>query len=123
MAKIPRFEVLSLTPLTDAGALKAYATVRVSNLLTIREVRLIQDGDNAPWCSLPQKTWQDETGRKRYSTLVEFHEPDWRRALTEAVMQALREHPDGIKSASASGTPFGRELRQRTGLAGNGRQA
>ena len=95
MAKIPKFDVVSLTPL-DAGALKAYATVRIASLLTISEVRLIQSGDQAPWCSLPQKTWM-AGDQRRYSTLVEFHEKAWREALTAAVVEAWHDYPDGIR--------------------------
>ena len=120
MAKIPKFEVVSLTPL-DAGALKAYATVRVSNLLTISEIRLIQNGTQAPWCSLPQKTWTDESGKRRYSTLVEFHEKAWRDALTASVAEAWRDHPGGIRPVDViqqRPASFGETVRERAGIGG-----
>ena len=120
MAKIPKFEVVSLTPL-DAGALKAYATVRISNLLTISEIRLIQNGTQAAWCSLPQKTWTDDGGKRRYSTLVEFHEKAWRDALTAAVVESWRDHPEGIRSVETiqqRPPTFRDEVRSRAGIGG-----
>ena len=119
MAKIPKFDVVSLTPL-GAGALKAYATVRIASLLTISEVRLIQNGDQSPWCSLPQKTWMDGDQR-RYSTLVEFHEKAWREALTAAVVEAWRDHPGGIRplgSLQQEPQTFRDAVREKAGIGG-----
>lgn len=118
--KVPRFEVLSLTVL-DAGALKAYATVRVSNLLTISEIRLIQNGQQSAWCSLPQKTWTEDSGRRRYSTLVEFHEKAWRDALTAAVVKTWQEHPGGLRPVETiqqRPPTFGETVRAKAGIGG-----
>ena len=119
MAKIPKFDVISLTPLS-AGNLKAYATVRIASLLTISEVRLIQNGDQAPWCSLPQKTWMDGEQR-RYSTLVEFHEKAWREAMTAAVVEAWQDHPGGIRAVEnlqQKPQTFLDAVRQKAGIGG-----
>ena len=118
--KVPRFEVLSLTVL-DAGALKAYATVRVASLLTINEIRLIQNGSQSPWCSLPQKTWTDESGKRRYSTLVEFHEKAWRDALTAAVVEAWQDSPGGLRPVETiqqRPATFGETVRANAGIGG-----
>ena len=120
MAKLPKFDVVSLTPL-DAGALKAYATVRIASLITISEVRLIQNGDQAPWCSLPQKTWM-AGDQRRYSTLVEFHEKAWREALTAAVVEAWRDHPGGIRpveNLQQKPQTFLDAVREKAGIGGS----
>jgi len=122
LAKIPKFEVVSLTPL-EAGALKAYATVRVASLLTISEIRLIQNGQQAPWCSLPQKSWVDDGGKRRYSTLVEFHEKAWREALTAAVVEAWQDFPQGIRPVETiqqRPASFGEAVREKAGLGQSG---
>ena len=120
MAKIPKFDVLSITIL-DAGALKAYATVKVANLFTISEIRLIQSETAAAWCSLPQKTWTDDTGKRRYATLMEFHEKSWRDALTAAVVEAFHDHPGGIRPVETiqqRPPTFGDAVRERAGIGG-----
>lgn len=121
--KIPKIEILELAPLQDAGALRALFTARFSGKITIKKMRLVQQDGQAAWISGPQEVWTDTGGKRRYTTIVELGEREWRDALTEAVLEALAAHPDGIKSAAASGTPFGRELRERAGLAGNGGRA
>ncbi len=121
ISKLPKIEILELTPLENTGALRALFSVRVAGKITVNKMRLVQQNGQAAWCSGPQEVWTDATGKRRYTTLLEFLEREWRDALTEAVVEALRAHPDGIKSVAASGTPFGREVRRRAGLAGEDR--
>jgi DNA-binding cell septation regulator SpoVG len=110
MAKLPRFEVMSLTPLVQMGALRAYAEVRIAGKFTISALRLIEPEGGCPWVSGPQTTWVDADGRQRYSTLITFHEKEWRAALTAAVLEAYRDHPEGIRQQSScqkAGLPAG----------------
>jgi DNA-binding cell septation regulator SpoVG len=132
-SKVPKLEILELQPLQDAGALRAFFSVRIAGKITVHKMRLVQQDGQAAWISGPQEVWTDEGGKRRYATLLELSERDWRDALTEAVVESLRKHLDGIKldgikldgikAVSASGTPFGREAQQRAGLAGNGGRA
>lgn len=110
---IPRVEVLELKPLTNAGSLRALVDLKIGPLI-VHKNRLIQQAGQRPFLAPPQDSWEDRDGKKHYVPLVTFPN-DWKDALTEAAMQALADHPEGIRQAEAA-TVFGREVQQRTGI-------
>ena len=120
MAKIPIFEVQSLTLLQNAGALLAYASVSLAGgLLTIHECRVVRLPGQPAQVLLPQKSFLDENGIRRYSTLIEFSSREWRAALTQAVLTAWNDHPSGIRPLDRlqqRPPSFGDAVRERAGI-------
>ncbi len=124
MANTPTFEVIALSLFNGAGPVKGLATVRLSGLITISECRIVKAEGEPARVLLPQKTFLDDDGGRRFSTLVEFHERSWRAALTAAVLEAWRDHPDGILPLGSRRClpppqlppTFHSEVRRRAGL-------
>lgn len=120
MAKVPHFEVISLTPL-DAGTLRGHATVRISDVITISDIKIIKQDDRPANINFPVKSWTDDTGKRRYSPIIQFHSRDWIAALTVAVLSAWQDFPTGLRSLeeiSPRPSPFRQEANRRAHLAG-----
>lgn len=80
-------EVLRLKPVFNRGNLKAFADVRVrlaEGDWTIRDCRVIQQPEQRPYVSLPQREYHDRQGNLCYVTLV--NPPD---AIAEAIRRAV----------------------------------
>ena len=65
-----RIEVLALKPLTK-GPLRAFVSVRLGGV-TIHDFRIVQQEGQAAWVSCPQREYTDQTGKKKYSAVVEL---------------------------------------------------
>ena len=92
----PRVDVIELHPLNAQGSLRAFVAVTLSGRLTIRDLRLIEQEGQRPWCSMPTKDWTDPQGKRRYRTLIDL--PDaWMQAVQSAVLAAWENYQrDGI---------------------------
>lgn len=112
---VPRPEIVELKVLTNAGNLRALADVKIGPLI-VHKNRYIQQDGHRPFLAPPQETWEDAAGKKHYTALVTFP-AEWRDALTEAVAEALADHPEGIHRTEPA-TAFGREMQQRAGIGG-----
>jgi DNA-binding cell septation regulator SpoVG len=86
-------EVLSVSPLEQAGSLLAFCTVRISGTVTLRKVRLIHQPGQGFWIQPPQEVWIGRDGHRRHRTLVSIPK-DWRQAITEAAVSSYSAHAD-----------------------------
>jgi DNA-binding cell septation regulator SpoVG len=87
---VPAFEAGPVRLVENAGALKAYLSVKIGSL-TIHKFRVIQQPGQAPWVSVPQETWTDpQTGERRFTNLLESP-CEWRQPLTNTVLAAWQE--------------------------------
>ena len=66
-------DVVAIKPLTKAGNLKAFASVRLGGV-TIHDCRIVQQPGQRPWVSLPQREYEKD-GQKKYSAIIELTEP------------------------------------------------
>lgn len=112
--KAPRVEVITVKR-QESGSLRAIATIRVGPLY-IHGCRLIQQAGQHPWASPPQSEWKDSTGKTRYRSMLEWPK-EWGPAVTDAIEEALADHPGGIQQMEAR-TDFGREVLHRAGREG-----
>lgn len=112
--KPPRIEVVSLRPITGAGNLRAFASIKVGPIV-INDVRLIQQPGQKAWSSPPQSEWQDNSGQTRYKKQVEWP-PSWGDAVTEALTQTLDDYPQGVRQVQEAKTTVGREAQAKAGV-------
>ncbi len=87
--KTPAFEVVGIRPVENAGALKAYVSVKVGPL-TIHDFRIIEQPGPDAWVSVPQKAWTTAQGERKYSPLLDLPK-EWKAALTNAVIAAWQD--------------------------------
>ena len=81
--KLWAVNVVKIIPCQNAGNLRALATVKIGPLV-IHGCRLIQQTNQAPWVSMPQR--QDDSGR--WFPIVATEDQDLRDAVKGAVLQA-----------------------------------
>lgn len=99
---VPTVRVVELHPVNGQGSLQAFVAVTLSKRLTIRDVRVIQQVGQRPWCSMPTKSWVDaKDGKTKYRPLVDLP-ADWMQAVEAAVVDAWESYQrDGILPGSA----------------------
>lgn len=54
-----------------AGNLRAFADVKIGDIV-IRDFRIIQQPNQKPWVSSPQRTYKSENGEMRYANTIEL---------------------------------------------------
>jgi DNA-binding cell septation regulator SpoVG len=92
------FQVIGIKPLTNAGALRAYATIKVGGLI-IHDVRIVQEEGKEAWICSPQVSWTAPDGTRKYKPILEF--PDkWKSPLRDVVIAAWLDHQQGILPGS-----------------------
>lgn len=95
--ELPQVEVLRLKPVAQRGNLQAFADVCVNlpeGKWTIRDCRIIQQPEQCPYVSMPQKEFHDRFGNLRYVPLVSPPEPI-REAICTAVLNAWEAYQHG----------------------------
>ncbi len=89
--KAPAFEVIDLYPVTEAGSLRAYLSIKIGPLV-VHKWRLIQQDGQAAWLSPPQEIWTDQaSGERRFKTLLDVPR-EWKPALANVAVAAWQEH-------------------------------
>lgn len=89
-AKLPRIEVVGLKTL-PSGNLKAFASIKIGPL-TLHDFRIVQQPGQRAYVSVPQRSYQDTTSKTKYSPACEMP-PEWKDAITSAVLQAWQATP------------------------------
>ena len=77
--------VENLRKLDGSGNLKAFVSVNIGGKLTIHSCRIIQQPNQQPWVSLPQREWTDKDGNKHFAPLIEVSDKV-KNAIQEAVL-------------------------------------
>jgi DNA-binding cell septation regulator SpoVG len=84
-----QFIVLGIKPLENAGALRAYATIKVGGLV-IDDVRIIQQEGQKAFVCAPQVSWTAPDGTRKFKAIVTF--PDkWKDPLRETIISAWND--------------------------------
>ena len=84
-----RVDVVKIRPIQGKGNLKAFASVQIAGKMTIHSCRIVQQGNQSPWVSLPQESYTDKEGKTKYSPVVEVPE-DWKPDIQAAVLSAYQ---------------------------------
>ena len=83
--------VENMKKLDGSGNLKAFVSVNIEDKLIIHSCRILQQPNQEPWVSLPQREWADQDGGKHYAPVIEL--PDRvKSAIQEAVLEAWRNN-------------------------------
>ena len=97
--KAPAFDAGPVRLIENAGSLKAYVSVKIGQLV-VHDFRVIEQAGQAPWVSVPQKTWNTPTGERRFSPLLELPR-EWKGPLAAAVLAAW-EAASGLQEGGAA---------------------
>jgi DNA-binding cell septation regulator SpoVG len=74
VAKPSRYQVdvFDMERFTDKGNLKAVADVKIGKSLKIFGMRVIQQPNQKPWVSPPQRSWKGDGEKMKYSPIIEL---------------------------------------------------
>jgi len=86
-------KVVSISPVENRGALKAFANIQVGPL-TIVDCRIVQDRDAKPRVSMPVLSYKDPQGTTHYRTFVKIEDENLKNEISRAVLKAW-ENNDG----------------------------
>lgn len=71
----------------DKGNLKAFVDIKIGRSIRIYGFRVIQQPNQKPWVSPPQRSWQDPQGKTHYAPIIEVFD-ELKQEIEEAVMQS-----------------------------------
>ena len=74
----------------DRGNLKALADIDFGNGLTAKGFRIVQQGRQPPWVSLPVRAWTEQGGERMFSPLVEMV-PALKQQVIRAILDEWRK--------------------------------
>jgi DNA-binding cell septation regulator SpoVG len=77
--------VESIKPLTNAGSLRAFATVLIAGKLRICNCRIIQQAGETAWVSLPARAYEKD-GKRLWASIVEILDEKLKRQVTDAIL-------------------------------------
>lgn len=112
--------IVAIKRMLDDGPLLAFVDIKIAGAVEIRKCRLVQQKTMRPYLSPPMESWLDETGKRRYYSLVVWPS-EWKEVIQKAVLEAWEQHSDGIKQIGLADTEFGQAVRQNAGVGGQGR--
>lgn len=77
-------ELLEIRPVTNAGNVRAFVTVRLGGV-TIHGCKVVQQPGQAAWLAMPDRSYADASGKQKWSAVVELS-PDLKRKVSDFVM-------------------------------------
>ena len=94
--------VEQIKPITNAGNLKAFATVNVAGRIRISDVRVIQQAGQSAWVSMPSRAYEKD-GQRKWAPIVEIQDEKLKDEISEAVLAEFRKlgYEPSSKSAPA----------------------
>jgi len=96
-------EILNLRPVQNRGNLKAFADIKIGEIL-IRSFRVVQQPGRRPWVSPPVESWEGDDGQRHYKRLVVLPE-DLGEEVSRAILAAWRKgrnRPQGGEKTQGS---------------------
>jgi DNA-binding cell septation regulator SpoVG len=93
-------EVLALTPLTNAGTLKALVSIRLLGVVVIRGCKIIQQPGQRAWFALPSSEYVGKDGERKFSPVVELPETLRQEASRVALATWQKDYGEPPNSAA-----------------------
>jgi len=94
MIEREEIRVVSISPVSDRGALKAFVEIQVGSFL-ITDCRIIQENGKRLWVSMPVLSYKNEHGTARYKTLIQISDKDLKNEISQAVLRAWESNHGG----------------------------
>lgn len=117
LTKAPRVEVLAWKRFSGDGARRGSADIKIG-VLEILRCPIVQQTGQQLWVAPPQVEYQRPGDtKKQYFNCVRWPR-EWADAITQAVAEAVSDHPEGLTQRTQPATEFGREVQQRAGIGG-----
>ena len=76
-------ELLEVRPVTSAGNVRAFVTVRLGGV-TIHGCKIVQQQGQAAWLAMPDRSYPDASGKQRWAAVVELS-PELRRRVSDVI--------------------------------------
>lgn len=83
-------KVESIKPITNAGNLRAFATITIANKIRITDLRVIQQPHQHAWVALPSRAYEKE-GQRKWAAIVELLEDDLKHEVSKAVLEEFEK--------------------------------
>jgi DNA-binding cell septation regulator SpoVG len=94
--------VENLKAITNAGSLRGFATINIAGKIRISDVRIIQQGTQAPWVSMPSRAYE-QNGQRKWAATVELLDDKLKREVSQAVLEEFAK----MEPAKAAAAPDG----------------
>ena len=75
----------SIKPISNAGNLRAFATVNIADKLRISDVRIIAQPNQRPWVSMPSRAYE-ANGERKWAAIVELLDETLKKEVSDAVL-------------------------------------
>jgi len=99
MANTNGIKILSISPVDNRGALKAFVNIQVGPF-TIVDCRIIQDTGKKPWVSMPVLSYKNDQGTTCYKTLIQILNKNLKNEISQAVLHAWENNREEINEFS-----------------------
>jgi len=99
MIEREEIRVVSISPVSDRGALKAFVEIQVGSFL-ITDCRIIQENGKRLWVSMPVLSYKNEHGTARYKPLIKIEDKNLKNAIAQAVIKAWENKSEGTDEFS-----------------------
>ena len=77
-------ELLDVRPVAGADNVKAFVTVRIGGV-TIHGAKVVQQPGQAAWLAMPDRSYTDAGGKRKWSAVVELS-PELRRRVSDTIL-------------------------------------
>jgi DNA-binding cell septation regulator SpoVG len=94
-------KVESIKPISNAGNLRAFCNVSISDKVQINDVRIIQQPNARPWVSMPSRAFEKD-GVRKWAPMVEILDEDLKGEVETAVLLEYAKLIEAKPKASTS---------------------
>ena len=77
--------VESIKPISNAGNLRAFATINISDKIRIHDVRIIQEAKKRAWVGMPSRAYEKD-GQRKWAPIVELLDKTLIQKISDAVL-------------------------------------
>jgi DNA-binding cell septation regulator SpoVG len=75
----------SIKPISNAGNLRAFATITIADKLRISDVRIIAQPNQKPWVSMPSRAYEKD-GVRKWAPTIDLLDEKLKKEVTDAVL-------------------------------------
>ncbi len=91
MIEREEIKIISISPVSDRGALKAFVEIQVGSFL-ITDCRIIQENGKRLWVSMPVLSYKNQHGSVCYKTLIRTNNENLKARISQAAIEAWEKN-------------------------------
>jgi len=95
MIEREEIKIISITPVLDRGALKAFVELQIGHLV-IYDCRIIKENGRQPWVSMPVLSYKNNHGTVCYRPLLQVLDKNLKNEISQSVLEAWENKSEEI---------------------------